>query len=866
MNYGSQCRIIFVQKNDFAYKIQSGVSQNLKTLDLVDHDLKYFPRNFIITTKNGSYKLNTDILQDSSSVIASAIKDYPNITEFHIDVNDEDNVMQKFEQMYQGDSVSYDIKDLYIVRQITSALNIISCPAFMQPERLLTSSFSIQPKNTVQIDKKSLGSFLRTKIPLSFTIIANGKEYKCNKYGIYSSKLLSSLLEKDPNLNEYVYNFEDENDFEFQMIVDFFNFDQILITVDNMNSLSKFSEDLQITIIQNDLNEFINSYDNAVQLIDDQKTISNSIDDIFSWLYHIKELTIEKVTDLIKKSIWVTTIENVKELAAFILQVVRTDIFSHSNIIELITSLDQISVENECIQILLPFILNYIKASFHTNYLYSSFAFRLNQKKLIESDEIFNENPYICLVTQERMSDADIEIDDETQIEYDFNIIVWFWPEINELPKNTRDFFYERMREFNYSHQQSHLNLGKLFKDIERYKRMREFGRPDDELTLAILNDDVDKLQSILTNRKIEINQDRVPFNLYEMFIFKNNNSSFINYAAECGSIKCFKYLLLNHAEIDLLTLGCAVYGGNTEIIRIVDQQNVETHNNSKDNFYKNFNFGRRNSDDDGKYNFSRINDICFLKNPLFPAIIKHQNDIFDWLLNQKYSSKENNGNLLADILLSSVQNGNAHVLIECIDKGLDFRSFSKKLCQQLFIYASENGFYHLLKLFFSLIEDKLQCSKCDYLSEKMIKSSASFGILSIFKLFYNLNNSEVPMTQSLLIALKRDYVDIVHFIINQNYTIANSREFVNMFSIVIRKKSPELFNFLEKKFKIENLFYSLNLYLTDFKTILCAGCQSGNFESVKKIIDFMISIDSSYDFTVAFNSAIRNGKEDICL
>lgn len=55
------------------------------------------------------------------------------------------------------------------------------------------------------------------------------------------------------------------------------------------------------------------------------------------------------------------------------------------------------------------------------------------------------------------------------------------------------------------------------------------------------------------------------------------------------------------------------------------------------------------------------------------------------------------------------------------------------------------------------------------------------------------------------------------------------------MFSIVIRKKSPELFNFLEKKFKIENLFYSLNLYLTDFKTILCAGCQSGNFESVKK-------------------------------
>lgn len=194
--------ISFCQKKYNFYTSQSHTSQNLKFLSLLHDDIEYFPRLFTITTKKGSYEFNTDILQDSSTAIAHLLKDDPNITQFRIDINDKDKVMEKFEKMYQGHMVSYDINELLTLRQITSSLNIINCPTFMKPERFLPSSFSIQTQNTVEICKTSLESFLKNHIPLSFTIKSNDKEYKCNKYGIYSSKVLSDLLQKDPNMNE----------------------------------------------------------------------------------------------------------------------------------------------------------------------------------------------------------------------------------------------------------------------------------------------------------------------------------------------------------------------------------------------------------------------------------------------------------------------------------------------------------------------------------------------------------------------------------------------------------------------------------------------------------------------------------------
>lgn len=53
------------------------------------------------------------------------------------------------------------------------------------------------------------------------------------------------------------------------------------------------------------------------------------------------------------------------------------------------------------------------------------------------------------------------------------------------------------------------------------------------------------------------------------------------------------------------------------------------------------------------------------------PSIMKHQNKIFDWILEQKFADKDKND--LPRLIDSFLLNGNAHSLIELIDKGFTF-------------------------------------------------------------------------------------------------------------------------------------------------------------------------------------------------
>ena len=113
---------------------------------------------------------------------------------------------------------------------------------------------------------------------------------------------------------------------------------------------------------------------------------------------------------------------------------------------------------------------------------------------------------------------------------------------------------------------------------MDDYKKMRESGEPDDELTQSLRKDDVDLLQSFILKNNFDVSNAKVPFNIYEEFV-PNNSTNYINYSAAYGSIKCFKYLLLNHTKVDKLTYKFAVFGGSIEIIKIVDQKIRENDN-----------------------------------------------------------------------------------------------------------------------------------------------------------------------------------------------------------------------------------------------------------------------------------------------
>ena len=86
---------------------------------------------------------------------------------------------------------------------------------------------------------------------------------------------------------------------------------------------------------------------------------------------------------------------------------------------------------------------------------------------------------------------------------------------------------------------------------------------------------------------------------------------------------------------------------------------------------------------------------------------MKHQNDIFDWIFESKYINKGITGNDLFDIVSLAVQNGNAHVLIQCIDKGFDIKSMPFKKISKLIEQSASYGFYRLTQLFINLIDEE---------------------------------------------------------------------------------------------------------------------------------------------------------------
>ena len=59
------------------------------------HEINFFeiiPKNFKITTNNGYFYYNIDMLIDTSSVISEFVENNPGILEYHIDIKDENNV------------------------------------------------------------------------------------------------------------------------------------------------------------------------------------------------------------------------------------------------------------------------------------------------------------------------------------------------------------------------------------------------------------------------------------------------------------------------------------------------------------------------------------------------------------------------------------------------------------------------------------------------------------------------------------------------------------------------------------------------------------------------------------------------------
>ena len=125
----------------------------------------------------------------------------------------------------------------------------------------------------------------------------------------------------------------------------------------------------------------------------------------------------------------------------------------------------------------------------------------------------------------------------------------------------------------------------------------KEFGKEHKEIREAIIRDDIDELMKLLIDKNMSVH-DSLNFDSIEYIKTYSSNISIIDYAALHGSVKCFKYAIMNDAKYYQDTQKFAIEGGNVEIIHILEQKGAK------------------------------------FENLYMDAIGYHRNDIADWLYN----------------------------------------------------------------------------------------------------------------------------------------------------------------------------------------------------------------------------------------
>ena len=786
-------------------KVSKEEQHEIFLFDLKFDPFLYLSKSFKITTSKRSYNFNTNIIKKSSSVLSSMIDSDSNYSEFKFNNSDDYNTMEKIENLYSGKKVIIYKYEYSFLQTFVDILKINNFPSFDRENE----------KFVLSISNYSFISFFRCNY-LIYKISTKKDIYSCSTIGIKSSRVCNMTFA----LN-YTYDFPDENN-EFSTIRDFFNFQPIKITTQNVAVLKKISEDLKINCLLEKINEFNNYYEFSVQCLNNKKERIEKVEELFQYLFNRQHSSAESVKDKLVDSIWSHSEDNVKEMVACIIHVINIDTRLHPFLMSLIELLDNSKSDDNDLKLLIPFLVQKLMNDIGSSMTNCAFIYKLSQKGFISREEIA-EVIYRRLSFEDEslQKDKDLEpfnfvnkylIKIEKKFDFDSrnNALLWFCPELMEIKHMQLDIIRRKIN--------SVINnafFSKYFpSDPSKFKEMRDSGEPDDKLTLAIRHDDVDELKSSLTDSP-NISQ-IVPFNLFESFV-NNGRTNLLNYAAAYGSIKCFKYLLDNKAEILNNTFTYAVFGENKEIMELVNQSfqaqqpstwwgsssSRSTNINltkvlktSTDNGFSRFILPKLSIETSGKFNnsvFSRQESSSFsfgsnVIHPLVPTIMKHNDDLFKCILVNTCNSSNFDDTKLFLFLFEEC---NISLIDFLIKSGLYMNILTNKEIMDIIKVSARSGFYTLTELIFSLVFNVYKRALINNPLEVVdFEDSVSFGNLSIFKLYASLNINDLYFKDIFAISLIHEDTSIIEyslmypFIQHYHFSIEDVKDLIKQINI----------------------------------------------------------------------------------
>ncbi|KAK8863962.1 hypothetical protein M9Y10_011656 [Tritrichomonas musculus] len=173
------------------------------------------------------------------------------------------------------------------------------------------------------------------------------------------------------------------------------------------------------------------------------------------------------------------------------------------------------------------------------------------------------------------------------------HILLWYYDHqlldietIIEVSKNDCDLFEYFIYDIKEHDEKIYEILNKRFDTqihyhpLKNFKENREARINETPIAKAIRKDEIDEFQNIISLTNMNINS-KIEFSLFESCSAVNYSGSMpslLEYASFFGSIKIFKYLLLQNAEITSNIWEYAIHGNNYDIIHLIEGKHIPPH------------------------------------------------------------------------------------------------------------------------------------------------------------------------------------------------------------------------------------------------------------------------------------------------
>lgn len=504
-----------------------GVYNLTQSFNEIVRKLNAIPPSLTIITNKNKFKCHLEIAAAISNLILEEIESNPQLNEYKLKSEFDDSNFNLIIDFLNGVPIKITDSNREYIKYAFQYFKINQSTVNLDTLKELTlTPFSRQFYNTLPNIQNNI-------------TLTNSKEEKYQANYLLSY-VYCQVLKKNEQSNPKEINVRLSVSDDIADVSNFLNGNNLRISFDNFTKIKECFSELQITSFDPIFYQIDKSYEKLSPTI----SVINLQDTILA----IDEDNVNQIFELLSQSDYLTDPSLHHELLLAIEICFSSRPRYYQKVIDLLSLL--LNKSDSLHNSMLSFLYMRQKCS----NLMIPFLRMIYDNQMINLEELLK----IIKAPQERYNFTDSKL----------YLILFF---ARELFENDIEFFKEIENHLKWSGGPKLEKLKGYIGNWDEYSKLVSLFRRPGELCTAVFNDDADLLQKVTSLQPdFDYDQKLQPF-LFEPFKEIDLELTLSDLAAFYGSVKCFKFLMLQHA--DLSKSGkFAIFGGNNEIIRLIEQ------------------------------------------------------------------------------------------------------------------------------------------------------------------------------------------------------------------------------------------------------------------------------------------------------